>query len=73
MQRREDEQGLSDEAAVEMDAKRAELSEARKARDPNLPGLATAGDIPRHKPPYSSMDGQEGLDRPVLLRVNAGH
>lgn len=28
-----------------MDAKRAELSEARKARDPNLPGLATAADI----------------------------
>lgn len=37
--------GLSDEAAAEMDAKRAELSEARKARVANMPGLAITADI----------------------------
>lgn len=45
LQRREEELGLTDEAAAEMDAKRAELSEARKARDANMPGLATAADL----------------------------
>jgi hypothetical protein len=47
MQAREAEEGLSEEAAAEMDAKRAALSEARKARDPNLPGLASAADLER--------------------------
>jgi hypothetical protein len=45
LQRREEELGLSEEAAAEIDTKRAELSEARKARDPNVPGLATGTDL----------------------------